>query len=73
MSLTLRRQAQLQLWAAKIDDLMAQQHLSQAQLALRMHTDHSTVCRLLKGSDAKASTYIAAFVALGVTHVEVVP
>lgn len=67
MTLTLRRRAPLHVWASALSDLMTAQHVSQAQLARRMGTDPSTVCKLLQGSDAKASTYLAAFAALGVT------
>jgi len=60
------RRAQLLIWAAKLDDLMAERQISQAKLARLMDTAPSTICDLLQGKDAYASTYFAAFAALGV-------
>lgn len=58
--MTAEEQAHILILAAKVDDLMAQQALTQAQLAKRMQTDRATVCRLLQGSDARLSTYLKA-------------
>ena len=65
MTLTPVHAAHLQRLAARLDDLRAQRAFSQHQLADRMQTDPATVCRLLQGSDAKASTVLAAIDALG--------
>lgn len=67
MTLTDRRKAQLLIWAAKLDDAMAHQQVSQAQLARLMETDRATICRLLQGADAKVSTYLHAFEVLHIT------
>lgn len=61
MTLTERRHAQLLIWAAKLDLAMAEKQISQAKLARLMNTDRATICRLLQGHDAKASTYLQAF------------
>lgn len=65
MTLTPVHAAQLLRLAARLDALRAQRAFSQHQLADRMHTDAATVCRLLQGADAKASTVLAAIDALG--------
>lgn len=58
--MTAEEQVHILILAAQVDDLMAQQALTQAQLAKRMQTDRATVCRLLQGSDARLSTYLKA-------------
>jgi hypothetical protein len=60
------KDAQLLVWAARIDLAMADRQINQARLAMLMDTDPATVCRLLKGYDSKASTYLSAFHALGI-------
>jgi DNA-binding Xre family transcriptional regulator len=52
----LRRQANLLVIASKIDLLMAERVITQAELARRMETDRATVCRVLQGKDMTLST-----------------
>lgn len=60
-----QREADLLVIAAKIDLLMAERVISQAELARRMETDRATVCRALQGRDISLSTLLGFLNALG--------
>lgn len=53
-----RRQAELLILASQVDDLMAAQAITQAQLARKMDAPRATVCLMLQGRDARLSTYL---------------
>jgi len=62
--MTHEEQARILILAAQVDDLMAAQAITQAQLARLMDTNRATVCLLLQGRDARLSTYLRALDAL---------
>lgn len=59
------KEARLLVVAAKIDVLMAGQHVSQAELARRLETDRATVCRVLQGKGITVATLVAFLDVLG--------
>lgn len=67
-----RHEAELMILAARLDLVMSEQSVSQAELARRMQTNPATVSKMLKGADSKVSTYLTAFDALGYA-LEVLP
>lgn len=59
------KQAHRLIIAAKIDAMMADRVVSQAELARKMHTDRATVCRTLQGKEITVSTLCKFLEALG--------